>query len=246
LSRTGIAATWLGLALLGGCSTATATQRPAGVSVPASEDPPPRREGDREQPVARHRPNAVREVPVRRRTSLGFQGALFSGGGGLATTRSPSSSQPSTLRAGSGLLLGAAGRLTPIWTTGGYGLGLGLDLGVKFNGSGQGTGRATFRRFPIGLAGHWLMPVTGRVFFLVRAGLFKELGLRLGGSAVSSSWNDELSSGLGKQFDVGFSLPAGSVAFGVAARYCLLRYSFRGDEVSGNGLGIVLSLHPSI
>lgn len=148
--------------------TVVALLATAGAAHAQAGTPPPTVEPASTAPS--YRPRTVIEIQLGRDFANGSAGAL---------------------NAGDGLLVTAAGSLTPLWLEDKVGLGFGVSFGWKHN--------SAFSRVPVSAFGHVVLPLRERWFALLRAGTVKLVSAQ--GANVASDWGTFGDAGVFRWFD---------------------------------------------
>jgi hypothetical protein len=236
----------------GGAAPGAAT--PAGTAVPAQAADPetaapfaPRRSVD--TPVPRQddeRPEVPSNAePLGRRPGSGL--SFFTGfglGGAEFVKATNSKGGEETLSAGSGLIFGLGGMVTPLWPSQHLGLGLGLDGAIKYDSIDAQNGSASITRYPIALTAHLLTNGSGGPhYFMLKGGVIRDFGVNysLSGLAmidanVTGTWGPTGALGYYKKFNDSF-------AWDLMGFFALTKHVIGTERFSANSFGLTLGLH---
>jgi hypothetical protein len=199
-------------------------------------------------------PNSVSPPPTPRPGSLadrithagtGVRAELgIAFGNGYLLTPDNSDQKEPVLAPGEGSWVTVGGEWTPLRSSGGHGVGLSMDVGFKYASASTSQGDIGFLRFPVLVAAHGLIHVSGSFFLIPRLGVEKDLNPNVFGSRVSTYSYQDISSRMG-WFGEGdghwqFSRRAG---FSVGLRFTQIRYERAHVSVDASSITILATFH---
>jgi hypothetical protein len=129
------------------------------------------------------------------------------------------------LDAGDGLLVSAAGSLTPVWIGNTVGLGFGISFGRKYS--------SAFSRTPVSAFGQALLQLRDRWFTLVRAGTVKLVSAE--GADVDSHWGAFVDGGVCRWFDH-------QLGVALLVRYTQLTLAYQHADVDAASFGPTIAV----
>jgi hypothetical protein len=168
----------------------------------------------------------------------------FGYGGADLVTVTDQHGGESTLSAGTGLIVGVGGMVTPLWASEHAGFGLGVDGTLKYDSVTSGGSSASVRRFPIAVMAHLLTNGAGGPhYFLLRGGVARDFGVDYdlfgagaGLAGIHGTW--------GPTGSVGYYLRSNDYfAWDVTASFTFTDHVADGVRLSARSAGLTLGLH---
>ena len=192
-------------------------------------------------------PPAETPPPPRLMHTAGSGGGLELGGGwgGEELARATlTNGEMQTMHAGDGGTMSLAGSWTPLWI--GYVIGFGVsgDIGFKVTEIGGSNGALKLLRYPASLSLQALVPLGQRVYFVVRGGVVKELGVSVNGTGVVSSAHGSLVAPAGPHGELGFLIESLSqLAVGFKVRYTSIHYEAGAERADASNVTLALGFY---
>jgi hypothetical protein len=180
-----------------------------------------------------------------RRPGTGF--SLFTGfgfGGDDFVKATSSTGNDESLSAGTGLILGVGGMLTPLWVGDAVGFGLGIDAGLKYDSIDASNGSASITRYPIALSVHALANASGgHHYLMLKGGVIRDFGVSYNASGFASV--DASPTGTwGPLGEVGYYRPVSdSFAWDLMAFFALTKHVAPGGTLNADSFGLTVGLH---
>jgi hypothetical protein len=181
------------------------------------------------------------------RPQAAFNLALgFGVGGDRIASAQLSDGSERNLDAGTAGFAGVGAMITPLWLADRtIGFGLGVDAGWRGATIEAANGSLSLTRFPVVAMTHVLVGSADSRWYLHGGiGVHKEFAVTLSGSGIAEGIAGDLESSLGLLGEGGpYCHIHEHLAFGVALRYTVLKYSTpAGGSINGDHLGVIIRL----
>jgi hypothetical protein len=180
-----------------------------------------------------------------RRPGSGLTLLLGFGFGGTDFVEASSSNGNSeTLSAGTGVIVGLGGMLTPLWPSENVGLGVGVEGSLKYDSISASNGSASITRYPLALTAHLLTNGSGGPnYFLVKGGVIRDFGVNYSASGFAAL-NADVTGTWGPTGSLGYYRRSNDVlAWDLLLFFAITDHVAGTEHVSANSFGLTTALH---
>ena len=223
---------------------------PTGAAAVVSPVPPPAVDAEMPHRVSKHAASVEADPDVAaaesgRRPGSGLTLLLGFGFGGTDFVKASSSNGNSeTLSAGTGVIIGLGGMVTPLWPAENLGFGVGVEGAVKYDSISADNGSASITRYPLALTAHFLTNGSGGPnYFLIKGGAIRDFGVNYSASGFAAL-NANVTGTWGPTGSVGYYRRSNDVlAWDLLLFFAITDHVVGTEHLSANSFGLTTAVH---